>query len=506
MCRILITDSLTFLNSAKDTLKLGGPDDQNRYNENGVIYYHTRLSIQGLGLVGKQPVIKNNIILLFNGEIYNKTFLEKKYFSSKKYESDTYLVFDLISEFGYEVIDDFEGMFSIVWKNTDSNYFFIARDVFGKKPLYIKNSISDWFISSQYDWYNSSESCSEIFKIFGFYPEPFTAFDDVSVIPSGTVQKFIPGKKLETIHRISVRNNRCNLSEALISDVPVALAYSGGVDSSVLSELYKNKVDNLCIGSLPDYAKKPLHKIILSKNEYKKYMTRWKSLKGSMHSIDGFNTFVLTDICKKKEYKVVVSGVGGDEMFSGYKQHRYYLLILMISFLPKLIIKQLSKSNGRLGRLDWLLTNKLPRKFKVYLAIRSISKLENIYFNNKLINKLTCIYNFRSKLFKRLNIERVYANLEMSIFLKSRLLRDSDYFSMMNGIEVRAPFLNKGLLTKINENIILNSVFLPNKLGSIIFFKKYNLLKIPFYKKEGFFINFGKNKNKSLLDEEGNIC
>lgn len=499
MCRILVTDSSVFLKEAQQTLKLGGPDDQNRFDQNGVIFYHTRLSIQGIGNVGKQPVIKNDIILLFNGEIYNKTYLEKKYFKSKKYECDTYLVFDLINKFGYKVIDDFEGMFSIVWKNKNLDHFFIARDVFGKKPLYIKNSISNWFLSSQYDWYNSPEPYCEIFKVFGFYPEPLTAFDDVSVVPSGTVQKFTPGKKLETIYKLSIKSNRCDLSEALISDVPVALAYSAGVDSSVLSEIFKDKVENLSIGLLPKHAKKPSHIITLSKSEYKEFLKRWKSLKGSKHSIDGFNTFVLTDICKKKRYKVVISGAGGDEMFSGYKQHRYFIFILFISFFPNKIIKFLSRLGGRFERLDWLLTKKFPRKFKIYLAVRAIDKLENIQFDKRLIDKLNLIYNSRSKLFERFNIERIFANLEMSIFLKSRLLRDADYFSMMNGIELRTPFLNKGLLSKINSNIFLNSVFLPNKLGSILYFKKFNLIPIAFYKKEGFFINIGKNKKKSLL-------
>ena len=64
MCRILVTDSRTFLKEAEETLKLGGPDDQNRVDQNGVIFFHTRLSIQGIGNLGKQPVIKNNIILL----------------------------------------------------------------------------------------------------------------------------------------------------------------------------------------------------------------------------------------------------------------------------------------------------------------------------------------------------------------------------------------------------------------------------------------------------------
>ena len=170
-------------------------------------------------------------------------------------------------------------MFSIVWKHKNLDHFFIARDIFGKKPLYIKNSKSDWFISSQYDWYESRKPNKQIYNIFGFYPEPFTAFDDVSVVKSGAVQKFIPGQKLETIHNISVKSDRCDLSEALISDVPVALAYSGGVDSSVLYGIYSDKVDKISIGLLPKHAKNPTHKIIISEIQYKEYLKNWKSLK-----------------------------------------------------------------------------------------------------------------------------------------------------------------------------------------------------------------------------------
>ena len=499
MCRILVTDSRTFLKEAEEILKLGGPDDQNRVDQNGVIFFHTRLSIQGIGNLGKQPVIKNNIILLFNGEIYNKTYLENKYFNSKKYGCDTHLIFDLIDKFGYKIIDEFEGMFSIVWKHKNLDHFFIARDIFGKKPLYIKNSKSDWFISSQYDWYESRKPNKQIYNIFGFYPEPFTAFDDVSVVKSGAVQKFIPGQKLETIHNISVKSDRCDLSEALISDVPVALAYSGGVDSSVLYGIYSDKVDKISIGLLPKHAKNSTHKIIISESQYKEYLKNWKSLKGSSHSIDGLNTLILTDLCKSKNYKVVISGAGGDEMFSGYKQHRYFILILILSFFPDILINYLTKLGGRFERLDWLLADKLPRKLKIYLAVRAIINSENIKLNNNLIDKLKIIYNSRSKLFERFKMERVFANLEMSIFLKSRLLRDADYFSMMNGVELRTPLLNKGLLSKINSNIFLNSVFLPNKLGSILFFKKFSLIPLAFYKKEGFFISIGKSKKKSLL-------
>lgn len=498
MCRIIITDNEHFLDSAKPILKFGGPDDQNLIIIDNVNYYHTRLSIQGIGDVGKQPLVKNNRVLLFNGEIYNKEYLSEKYLSSSKYDCDTYLIFDLIEKFGHKIIDDFEGMFSIIWKDFNCDFFYIARDVFGKKPLYFKNSKEDWFISSQYDWYSANEDNS-VFKIFGFYPEPFTAFLDVFSFPSGQVIKFLPGENYEIIHHISLSSKRINLHEALISDIPLILAYSGGVDSSLLNSIYNEKVDTISIGKLPPHSLVPSFSVKLNHDEYNYYIHKWKELKGMKYSIDGFNTFVLTDICKKNGYKVVISGTGGDELFSGYRQHRFFILIYILSFFPHFMIRFLIKIGGRFNRFNWLFNQKLPRKLRVYLTVRSLIDMSLINLNPELLSKLNLIYENRVEYFNRFGYERVFANLEMSIFLKSRLLRDSDYFSMMNGVEVRSPLLNKGLLTKINSNFFLNSCILPNKLGSLILFKKIKLIRKSFYKKEGFFINIGNTKSNSLL-------
>ena len=502
MCRILVTDNKENLKVAENILKLGGPDEQNLMLYDDISYYHTRLTIQGTSKgSGKQPMTSKDLIFLYNGEIYNKKGLELKYLDGRIFKSDTELIFELITNFGLKILSELEGMFALVIKIKGESGYYLARDIFGKKPLYLKNSKKNWFISSQYDWYSKEiDSNREIFNVFGFYPEPYTAYEDVEAIEPGYVLKFVPGKELKKIYSLSNNNTRFDLKDSLISDVKIALAYSGGVDSSILSNLYKDQsIEHLSIGKLKENDSKKNNPILLSKKKYDSCRKEWKALPGFNFSIDGFNIYTLSKISRERGYKVIITGTGGDELFSGYKQHKYFILLHLLSYFPPIILKVLSKKSGRFGRLDWLLEKRIKRKMRVYLSVKAIQRKKEVSLNKDLLYKINSIYEKRTKFFVRLGRERVFANLEMSIFLKSRLLRDSDYYSMMNGIEIRSPFLNQAVLNKINSNILLNSTILPNKLGSVVLFKTFRVLPRVFMKKEGFFIYTGINKKRSLL-------
>ncbi len=500
MCRILVTDNIDFVETAAPTLRNGGPDKQILKSFDKIYYYHTRLSIQGLDERSDQPMFNNNLIMLFNGEIYNKKFLEDKFCKSKRFSSDTELIFFLLQKYDYKVIDFFEGMFSIVWKRKSKKELFIVRDIFGKKPLYIKESSNNWFISSEYDWFRQPDNSNDdLFKTFGFYPEPFTSISSVKCIPSGYVMNFSAQEGLTPLYKVSSYLDDLNIKDSLIADVPTVLAYSGGVDSSILSSLLDGLVDRISIGNLTKKKFKRHRVINLKKTEYIELKKEWKNNKGSNFSIDGFNIYVLSKLCKINNYKVVLTGVGGDELFSGYKQLKYMNILYLVSFFPNFMIKLFSSLGGRFNKLDWLLNYKLPRFMRCYLAVRSVVPQKNLKFKRSFINKINIIYNSKSNLLTRFGRSRIFANLEMHIFLKSRLLRDSDYNSMLNGIELRAPFLNKSLLKKINKTFPLNTIILPNKLGSVLMFKLWRLVLVPFYPKKGFFISYDEKSKKSLL-------
>lgn len=495
MCRLLVSNDESCISRADTVLVKGGPDSQIELKIKDKIFKHYRLIIQGTENIGTQPKESNRYIMLFNGEVYNQKELLKRFAIQINYESDTDLLFELFVKFGDQVFSCIEGMFAVVIYDKISGEYLIARDVFGKKPLYWFCEGSTFWISSQYDWFGCNDENKDIKRIFGYYPEPFTGNSSVKVFRAGYLSRFteIDGVTSETIFD-SQANSRWNFEEALVSDVPVVLAYSGGIDSSNLFKIYEKSVSCMSINKSLSNS----HEILLNKSDLKRYRLEWIQNNGNLLSIDGLNNYILSKEVKNYGAKVVLTGTGGDELFSGYRQHRYFIIVWLLSFLPFALIECMSSLKGRLSRLDWLLVRKIPRKMRVYLAVRAIVNSGELNLSESEMRKLSRIYNERNKYFTRLGFERVFANLEMSNFLKSRLLRDADYFSMVNGIEMRMPLLNKSILRYINRNILLNSVILPNKLGSIILFRNYSLLKKVFQIKEGFFIGEDATK-KSLL-------
>lgn len=495
MCRILVTNCENNIVRADPTLINGGPDEQVELRRMGKVFKHYRLIIQGSNTIGIQPKESERYVMLFNGEVYNQRELLDRYSLNQKFLSDTDLLFELFIRFGQEVFGHIEGMFAVVIYDKQRDEYIIARDVFGKKPLYWYKEGSEFWICSQYEWFGCDNENVALKRIFGFYPEPFTGNSRVNIFRAGFSTRFSEAEGvLSEVEFDSNANPSWNFDEALVSDVPVVLAYSGGIDSSNLFKIYGKAVKCMSINkSLPNS-----HEISLNKYDIQRYRQEWINCNGNLLSIDGLNAYILSKEVKKSGAKVVLTGTGGDELFSGYKQHRYFLVIWLFSFLPSVLIKYATVLKGRLSRLDWLLVKHLPRKMRVYLAVRGVCNASEIKQSPKELKMINQIYHGRSVYFKRLGRERVFANLEMSIFLKSRLLRDADYFSMVNGIEMRMPFLNRSILKYINGNILLNSILLPNKLGSILLYRNYSLIKKVFQIKEGFFI--GENvEKKSLL-------
>ena len=143
------------INIAKKTIELlrhRGPDDQNIWldNSNGIIIGHTRLSIIDLSDNASQPMKKNNVVISFNGELYNykeiRKILEYKghVFHS---ESDTEVVLESWIEWGDECFSKFDGMFAVaIW---DHERLIIGSDPLGEKTLYYTKTLFGWIVCSE---------------------------------------------------------------------------------------------------------------------------------------------------------------------------------------------------------------------------------------------------------------------------------------------------------------------------------------------------------------------
>ena len=245
-----------------------GPDDAGSYicKKNRIGLTMTRLSIIGLE-EGHQPKFdKNkNIILIFNGEIFNYRILANKYFPNEIIKSDTDIILKLYIKLGLRFVSELNGMFSIAIFDKNKKKLFIFRDRFGIKPLYYSNLKGNFYFCSELKPLerilgNLSLSYSAIsdFISMGFIKNPFTVYKEINKLEPASILEYclnsnvIKIKKWYTIKTQNLKfKNQKEVNELVesqilkslklwtISDVPISIMLSGGIDSSLLAAMYQ---------------------------------------------------------------------------------------------------------------------------------------------------------------------------------------------------------------------------------------------------------------------------
>jgi len=147
-----------------DALNLRGPDGQKVFNSNSYTFFHSRLSINGVGKLGDQPIISSDgrWTVIFNGEIYNFKELKNQFELQNINSSDGMVIPELLSKFGTKGLSYLNGMYSIIAFDNVANKLVLAVDPFGIKPLYFLKNKGMYFIASE----------PKVFSKFGFQLEP----------------------------------------------------------------------------------------------------------------------------------------------------------------------------------------------------------------------------------------------------------------------------------------------------------------------------------------------
>tara|TARA_B100000989_G_C19528324_1_gene468172 strand:+ start:2146 stop:3840 length:1695 start_codon:yes stop_codon:yes gene_type:complete len=475
-------------------LKHRGPDGSGIWvsKDKKIGLAHNRLSIIELSKQSNQPMfIDDNLIIIFNGEIYNfielRNNLIKKGYKFKT-KSDTEVVARMFLHYGHEYVKFLRGMYAIAIWDRKKNNLILSRDTFGIKPLYYKDKDGVLIFSSEIKLFseiNKSEkkdiSTDEDFLYHGYILGPKTIYENVKEVEPGSSILISYNKNLKIINNDGVdkyfseideslfykKNNNINdyeemydaIQESVIlhtrSDVEVASFLSQGYDSNLIRKiLINNKINSKFINlSFDDNDLKNNEKIKNQENLINYNFNREDliSMNTEIHrymdqpSIDGFNTFYASSCVKKEGIKVVLSGVGADEIFSGYTTINK---INLISFFYK---------NLRiLNKIDFL------QNFKTYKLFTETDDFEQKYILSRSINSKKNIFKY---LKKKINIKNKFVKkpdnydnwsekfklkyLEITYYMKNQLLRDSDWASMANGIELRTPFVDKFLLKKL---------------------------------------------------------
>ena len=463
------------INSLNLSIKHRGPDENGFYfdKDENIALTMTRLSIIGLD-DGCQPKISEdkNIIIFFNGEIYNYKELNKIYFPKLNIKSDTEILLRMYEKFGLNMLNSLNGMFSICIYNKNKKKIFLVRDRFGIKPLYYyknKNfSFSSEINSIKKVFGNeleiSKESISDYLSL-GCTDGKNTIYKNVhKVEPGNYVTYDVRSKNLKCIKWYNFKKKTIlikNLNEAAefaednikrslklwtVSDVPICFLLSGGLDSGVLSSVYnkisKERINTFSLG----FKQKKLEKwneINIVNTLVKKINSNHKNINlkiddllskiSEMTKILGEpyggglpNWYIFREIAKKS--KVAISGTGGDEIFGNYD--RYF----------RLIAESKGKFDKKLFKLFYFFN-------KNYVAddVWKKNYLNFDFHKNKLPNKFFGMVNQMGLK----NLKKNISFLDIKTQLNNEFLYITDRFSMAHSLEVRTPYLDHQLVENI---------------------------------------------------------
>ncbi|MDA8691952.1 asparagine synthase (glutamine-hydrolyzing), partial [Candidatus Pseudothioglobus singularis] len=502
-----------------DAMSSRGPDYYGNWlSDDGILAFgHRRLSIIDIDERSNQPMHSNDhrYVIVFNGEIYNYLTLRKELQGNGyefKTKSDTEVILALYSFEGDKMLSKLKGMFSIaIWDNLLESLF-LARDSYGIKPLYIASSKFGWLFASQVKALLASEIVSKekdiegqkSFWLLGSVAEPFTWFKDISSLPAGSWLKIKPDQKFDGPHKFCDigdcwRSKRIlgskkdikakvrfdlleSIKRHLVADVPIAVFLSGGIDSAALAALMlESGIDNLIgvtvtydefKGKLDDEA--PAAKIIAKHYGIKHHIKRVTKneflqdlpliLKDmDQPTIDGINTWYASKAVSELGIKVVVSGVGGDELFLGYNSFKQLpKLVNMMRGIYKIPggkniankvadLQAIRKSNPRWRYAPTWLQN-LSLAWLLRRSIYTPDELSGLIdgLNNDL-SKDFIVEDWLGERVGQLSDapELQLAQIESMVYLRNQLLRDSDWASMSHSIELRTPLVDSKLLKNL---------------------------------------------------------
>jgi asparagine synthase (glutamine-hydrolysing) len=483
-----------------------GPDDQGIFisPDHQAALVHTRLSILDLSSAGHQPMstTDDRYSITYNGEIYNFAQLRQDLINHGeqfKSQTDTEVILKLYQKIGADCVRHFRGMFAFaIWDDWEKTCF-LARDPLGIKPLYYWHSGSTLVFASELRAVLASglpaiEMSSEGlhgYLITGSVPEPHTLIEGVKCLTAGhtltwqnghitpqqywqidfTPQAINPTQAQEKVRAAVIDS----IQHHFVSDVPVGLFLSGGIDSTaILALAHQAQTAPLRTFSIAfaeakwdesSIAQRTAAHFGAKHTEYQ--ITAAVAIELfpefldaiDQPSVDAFNTFCVSKVAHDHGMKVVLSGLGGDEIFGGYPSFQKIPQMLhwgeQLQKIP-LLSNSLSQCLTTWGNSSKLkrIGDFLQQPLNAATAYRSSRGVFTCAEAQVIAQQYLTGHTPRSHPQIPANVhcatlEDQVSYLEISCYMRNQLLRDSDVMSMHWGLELRTPLVDHALLAAV---------------------------------------------------------
>lgn len=500
------------LTAMGDAIVHRGPDASGVYLNEHVGLCHRRLSILDLSEAGNQPMFSDcgNIVIVFNGEIYNfvelKTQLENEGVTFKS-TSDTEVIIKLYEKKGIACINDISGMFAFAIWDDNLKQLFMIRDRLGKKPFYYYLDPDN---PSQFSFASEIKSILTLpnikrelrldaaydFFAYQYVPDPKSIFKHIHKIPPAHYMTIKDGDitlkqywdvsfkvsepdseqvALDELYSIIERSTQ----RRMISDVPLGAFLSGGVDSSgivaTMSNLSSSPIKTCTIAfdnekyNEAEFAKSVAEQY---KTEHHEFLVHQNVSDTLEHIVSFFDepfadpslvpTFFVSELARK-EVTVAIAGDGGDEVFAGYEKYTTdFIENKLREKFPKALRENIFPL---LAKFFGLIPIRIFKKAKSLLTSLSVTPAMGFYITNSHIDDDQWSKLVKPEIKKQLGNYHpskitldFYNNADgsdhlskilytdMKTYLTGGILVKVDRMSMANSLEVRAPILDKEVI------------------------------------------------------------
>ena len=501
------SDNRLSLNRMIKAMHHRGPDDSGVYVDADVAIGMTRLAILDLSPLGHQPMQSHckRYWIVYNGECYNYRTIRKKLEASGDHfasNSDTEVVLQAYVKWGAACLQEMNGMFAFAIWDTQEKKLFAARDRFGIKPFYYTKQDGRFVFGSEIKtlltcpWVAEDIDPAAVYQylMFGHIQQPRTIFKQIQALKPGHYltwqndsmavacywalnnKSASPGSYEDACHELKTRVLG-SVKQQLISDRPLGLFLSGGLDSaSILACMVQLQAqthtysigfeDNPFCKSeaneafeLAKYFNAQHEQITLSSSNVLNDIPKFFSAL-DQPSVDGLNTYLVSKYASSS-MTVALSGLGGDELFAGYSRHallqwkndhdqwqwlsRCFLLQVAFRFpgsIGALALKArvYGESKDTVLNYTFARTLEAPGRARQLMTTKVLKQISPVEIYLSTYNEI-----FSTQSTGVSPLDQVL-QLDLYGFMSSLLLRDMDAASMAHSLEVRFPLIDHELV------------------------------------------------------------
>ena len=522
-----------------------GPDAEGIFCEGPIGFAHRRLSIIDLSDSANQPFVDHtgNFVLIFNGELYNYQEVKNKLHDYPfRTNSDTEVLIAAFQKWGMDCLNSFAGMFAFAIWDKKKEILTIARDRMGVKPMYIYKddqvfafaSEQRALLASGFVKKNLNFHALRDFLMYQSVSHPHSMIEGVEqleagyfmTIENGNISKFkywditensngkFNGAAPGEIYKNTRSLLRNSVSRRMVSDVPVGCFLSGGIDSSVIvglaSEVSPSPPNTFTIGfDEQEYDETRYAEIIAKKfktnhtNIHLRSSVFLDEMQMALDAMDtpsgdGINTYVVSKAIAAQGIKVALSGVGGDELFSGYPFFKQYLKyksfnsVWNVAGILRKAAAGIISGTPKRNKVRQLLLNGDCDISSFYPVIRQVVNPDDVSEILRSFNghaNTPTIELQLDEIKPRINSFPLLSQVSISEFLgytQNTLLKDMDKMSMAVSLELREPFFDHELVSYVLN--VPDSVKFPEYPKKLLIESVGDLIpqEIVHRKKQGF--------------------